>query len=230
MPAKQLDPQQPTSIQSFDVVGVCGVTPGFVSHVGLARDEMDDVTTESMLRLIHMKPPLTFDEDGEKSRAHCIGGVMLSNDEQEKIRVFAERLFGEYLEQGVSDRDQYTVIPRIDDGQGQDDMTIRRQFSCASFVIAAYSRARIEFIETSIATLPSVELKTLQQGWRRGLVRLYEDPERRAADLNLVGNGPWPIVMPGYVLNALNRSDAEVRNGAPYRPQSGDEFFPRRGG
>lgn len=37
----------------------------------------------------------------------------------------------------------------------------------------------------------------------------------------------WPVIMAGYVVNSLNRSPEEIRL-TPYKPRSGDEFFPAR--
>ena len=37
----------------------------------------------------------------------------------------------------------------------------------------------------------------------------------------------WPVIMAGYIVNSLNRSADEIRQ-TPYRPRSGDEFFPTR--
>ena len=45
--------------------------------------------------------------------------------------------------------------------------------------------------------------------------------------LGLAGAGPWPIVLAGYLLNAMMRLEAEIRDG-PYRPQPGDEYYPAR--
>ena len=41
------------------------------------------------------------------------------------------------------------------------------------------------------------------------------------------GDGPWPVVLAGYVLNSLNRDEDEIRS-APYNATAGDEFFPPR--
>ncbi|HVA46794.1 MAG TPA: hypothetical protein VNH11_10555 [Pirellulales bacterium] len=43
-----------------------------------------------------------------------------------------------------------------------------------------------------------------------------------------IGEGDrWPVVLAGYVVNALNRAVELIRQ-APYEPMRGDEFFPPR--
>jgi hypothetical protein len=41
------------------------------------------------------------------------------------------------------------------------------------------------------------------------------------------GEGPWPVVLAGYVINALVRPEEEIRR-VPHTARLGDEFFPSR--
>jgi hypothetical protein len=43
--------------------------------------------------------------------------------------------------------------------------------------------------------------------------------------LGIPGDGPWPVVLAGYVLHALNRTKEDVRR-RPYSPSRNDATFP----
>lgn len=41
------------------------------------------------------------------------------------------------------------------------------------------------------------------------------------------GDGPWPVVLAGYVINSLDRSEEDIRRD-PHAARAGDEYFPSR--
>ena len=71
--------------------------------------------------------------------------------------------------------------------------------------------------------LPLVTLETLAIAYP-DLSQALQSPNTRLR-FGLTGDGPWPVVLPGYVLNSLTRSAPEIRQEAVV-PISGDEFFP----
>ena len=96
------------------------------------------------------------------------------------------------------------------------------RFSCAGFVFEAYKRARITLLDLS--ALPLADMAVIAVGYpqqthliNRGLVR--------AGDLGLDGDGPWPVLLCGYLFHALNRDPGVVREDA-YIPDLSDRHFP----
>ena len=68
-------------------------------------------------------------------------------------------------------------------------------------------------------TLPEVPRQTLEAAYPVFL----DNPDRRER-LGLQGDGPWRVVLAGYLLHALDRTGDEIR-AEPYVAKSGDEFF-----
>jgi hypothetical protein len=58
------------------------------------------------------------------------------------------------------------------------------------------------------------------------LASLLQNPRVRET-YGIPGDGPWPVVLAGYVMNALDRTGEEIR-GTPHTAAAGDEFFPSR--
>jgi len=77
----------------------------------------------------------------------------------------------------------------------------------------------IELIQIDANSLPNVERTTIMSAYplAEGHVALLQD-------WGLEGDGPWKVVLAGYVLHALNRSTEEIRQ-EPYRAKAGDEHF-----
>lgn len=70
--------------------------------------------------------------------------------------------------------------------------------------------------------LPPVSLQLLDAAYPGVEAR----PDLRAR-YKLGGDGPWNVVLAGYVLNALDRPVDAIRR-EPYQPVPGDGFFPRK--
>lgn len=171
-------------------------------------------------------PSYTCSRRSEKPRnVHSLGWAGLTTDEIQQMRVFIERLDSEYEANRITGKPgrQYVIHPHV---RETDDRCSFRRFNCAEFVIEAYRYAGIDVVVTDPEQLPGVELDTI--------VRAYPDHRdslnnsRFRARLGLEGDEPWPVVLAGYVLNALNRSVEDIRSGR-YAPKDGDEFFPSRG-
>ncbi len=97
------------------------------------------------------------------------------------------------------------------------------RFNCAGFVLNAYLEADIQLVDQEHA--PRVTLGFLKAVYSKMEKRL-DDPEFRE-EMGIGTGECWPVIMAGYVVNALNRSTVEIQQ-TPYRPQSGDEYFPTR--
>lgn len=223
MPSHRVVETSPVPIRQFDVVGSDSTgTARFVRHVALAADAHVAYDASSPLRVLHMGPPL---ESAGECVANCVGSVTLSVDEQQQIGIFFAELASEYQAAQVSDLRQYVVVPHVDELRREDQTIVCRRFSCAGFVIEAYREAKIDLLATDTMTLPPVSLDTIRAQYPDLAPRL--DNRRLRAVLGIAGDGPWSVVLAGYVLNSLDRLDAAIRT-TPYRAMAGDEFFPPR--
>jgi len=151
---------------------------------------------------------------------------MLTVEEQLQIRLFSEELESEYNAAQIRhSRDQYVICPHVKEISREDDTAAYLRFSCAGFVIEAYREADIDLLWTDLAHLPLVGLEVLKAQYPE-FAGMLERPRIRD-EFGVGGDGPWPVVLAGYVLNALDRSETEIRS-TPYRATEGDEFFPPR--
>ena len=218
MPAQRLS-SHPVAVRKYDVAGQDSETKRyFVRHVGLADEERDDVRANTELSLVHMGPPLERRKSG--TPIHAVGTAGLTAGQIRQMGVFVDEHLSEYEAEKIRKERQYVIHPHVREPDA--DVPCRR-FSCAGFVIEAYRDAGIELLVTEPATLPGVTLDTLANAYADQAPRLRKPAVR--SSLGLEGDGPWPAVLAGYVLNALNRTVDEIRS-RPYTPASGDEFFP----
>jgi len=225
MPAHRIQ-DQPSAIKFADIAAqdaACG--ENFIGHVGISIENRDDLTKSSrVLRLAHMGPPLQRDTDEVAQEIDVVGSTELTADEQSRIALFIDELEFEYESEKARPKRQYMIKPHFvaDD---EDKFPFPR-FSCGGFVIEAYRDIDIDLLKTDSASLPVVNIETL--------IKAYPDHERRLrhkklrALYGLEEDGPWPVVLSGYVCHALNRSSVECRS-APYTAQAGDEYFPSGG-
>jgi hypothetical protein len=97
-----------------------------------------------------------------------------------------------------------------------------RRFNCATFVMSAYEEgARVPLLDWDLNRLPEVNLDAI--------ANVFGNPVRRTETrnkINLGGNGPWRIVLGGYLLHALNRPDQNIRETAHVVTESAQGEFP----
>ncbi len=218
MPAQRLS-SHPVTVRKYDVAGQDSERePYFVRHVGLSDEERDNVRANTDLSLVHMGPPLERRKSG--TPIHAVGTAGLTAGQIRQMGVFVDEHISEYKAEKIRKHRQYVIHPHVREPDA--DVSCRR-FSCVGFVVEAYRDAGIELLVTEPTSLPHVTLDTLANAYPEQASRLRK-PALRSL-LGLEGDGPWPAVLAGYVLNALNRTVHEIRRG-PYIAASGDEFFP----
>lgn len=115
-------------------------------------------------------------------------------------------------------RDQYIIDPPYKDECDPNTGVRRyRRYSCAGFVIDGYRQVNIELLQLDASSLPEVDRQTIESA--------YAGVSRELLDqFGLHGDGPWRIILAGYVLHALDRSTDDIHK-QPYKAQSGDESF-----
>lgn len=219
MPAWRLG-NQPASFHRFDVAGQDAATEAeFVRHVGLLSAAYNGITCDAAVSLDHMGPPLRTSDNAKPIQT--IGAVPLTADQQEQVRVFVNERDLEYkAEQSLSRWRQYVVHPHV---VRPNESFSRFRFSCSGFVMEAYREAGIGLIEGQSANVPRIDAQKVIHAYPE-----LEDAIRNVGvrkRFGLQGDGPWPVVLAGYVLSALNRTRDEILAG-PHTPLPGDEYFP----
>jgi hypothetical protein len=152
--------------------------------------------------------------------------VPLSRDEIFRIRVFVGRVQGELRAANLRRAmDQYCIAPHVSPLTDKDGTILFRRFNCAGFVLEAYRSAGISLLDTGGEALPEVGLDLLKEQYP-DFASALDRPTLRER-MGLTGSGPWPVVLCGYILNALDRTEDQIR-AQPYRANPGDERFPPR--
>ena len=170
--------------------------------------------------MVDMKPPLITPETAEPSPVDVVGTASLSADDASIINTFICEQSEEYESQKTAWLKQYHVHPHFIRGNGE--MSARR-YSCAGFVFEAYLDVGLTLVDVS--SLPEVELDSLKLAYPDELHPLLDNLKQRSKT-GLSGDGPWPVLLPGYLFHSLNREPDEIRH-TPYQPKRGDECFPR---
>lgn len=197
-------------LPTFAVVGDYqnqGNKAGPVKHVGLLpADMIVDVAEET--NVFHSGPPLAVGQDtgtgpmlGEMS-CHLVGHVSdLSEEERYGMNVWMERIRS--TTPVVQSRGAYyCALPAdraiLDPTTGA---VIGRRFSCVGLVARCYAEgADISLIDE--LQLPRVTKETIKSVWNAGPLAM--------ASVGVMGDGPWQILLPGYLFHSLERSDARV--------------------
>ncbi len=213
-------------VRKYDVASMDSESvPQFVGHVGLSNDgpkELGKDKTPPCLSMVHMMPPLH--DNRHLWPIHAVGTANLSEGQVFQIKILCQRQQKEYEAQQARETAQYVIRPHMKPPDGQYPF---HRYSCAGFVIEAYRWAGIDLVTLSDTAVPRASLATLKEAYRTYEKEL-DDPVQRA-EYGLEGPEPWPVVLAGHVMNALDRSADDIRR-APYQPSYGDEFFPARRG
>lgn len=201
----------------------------FVNHVAILA-EPSSLSFGTKVKVWHVGPPIIAAGSANEAAgsefsptacdAHVIGDIVLDEGECNAILTWMRGIRPEHrgtrLDFGV-----YTVCPHVTYEVSEIGKRLGpRRFSCSGFVIEAYRAARLELIDTN--RLPLVGENEVAAAFP-GLVWIESlDEERHAKyrfkgreDLGLSGQGPWPIALPGYLLQSTVRAtDATPRPNA----------------
>lgn len=216
MPTFDLSSPGKQKLERFDVVGENAAgSPGFVRHIGLHNSDGCEINHDQVVDVVHMGPPLKSDG---RMNAHVAGRVPLTTDEITRIEAWIEKIVDEYQREHAGRRQQFTIDPPWEDYRDPNTGVRRyRRFSCAGFVLNAHRQVDIELLRIDDQALPMVDKRILALAYPRVDLTCLQR-------FGIQGNGPWRIVLAGYVLHALNRTSEEIRQ-EPYRAQPGNERF-----
>jgi hypothetical protein len=218
-------------LRQYDVGGVDSPhVASSVQHLVLSQEERADITkSDAFIAAVHMGPPLR----STPRLAYAIdsfGTVSLEPGEIRQVMEFVdERLLEFQAQRKRTERpslrrqaeDQYIIDPA---SKEPDSSKPYWRFSCAGFVMEAYSWAGLQLlVDRNTHGFPTVTVDRLKEAYPSHADDL-EDPDFRAR-MGLIGDGPWAVVLAGYIINALNRISTDIRS-TPYLPNQGDCCFP----
>lgn len=227
MPAKDLA-TDPCDLARYDVLAQRAPASRFIRHLALIEQDHPGAGGGVRVPATHMSPPFRIGEDLD---VDAMGSVPLSRDETRAMETWISGMNDEYSRQSFSDDgEQYTAHPAWEDVRsGANQGVVRyRRYSCAGFVVDAYREVGIALLPMARdrhgthldeSRLPLVSRATVARNYPAA-TRYPELLER----WGLRGPGPWPVLLPGYVLHALDRAESEIRSG-PYTPAEGDAEF-----
>lgn len=161
-------------------------------------------------------------------KGEVVGSAALSDDEVQKIRTFVDRHASEhaaFAQFGMAELmrsapEMYCILPHAAPFCEDDGRYVRMRFSCVGFVLEAYRMARISLLR--LDDLPLVEMADIAAAYPQ--TRLIRCGAISANALGLDGNGPWPVLLCGYVFHSLNR-DRDVIRQVEYEPTASDRHF-----
>ena len=227
MAATRLHPgASPQRVGIFGVIGQIS-NSGYVDHVGLLRTG-NTVTYNAQVKIYHSGPPLQvgqLDTDtgqpvvGEVP-VHLVGWIDdLEIEEWSGIQSWIEDVRTR-ISPGLR-KLNYRIDPPFH--EVKDPVTgriIHCEYSCVGFVLRCYEEgAGIILLNHDPAGLPAVEKDILREIYGEIVDRLRG---RFAASVGLPGDGPWKLVLSGYVFHALNRPNDQIRT-TPYEVKRVEE-------
>ncbi|TVP96691.1 MAG: hypothetical protein EA381_16875 [Planctomycetaceae bacterium] len=175
------------------------------------------------MRVIEINPPLQRSADPPELPFQIVGTVELTATERLKLELFFDEVLDEYRSLQTKSVDQYHIYPHFVDlaPPGTGAAEAARKFSCVGLVVEAYRVTGLYLVDTE--RLPPIGLDLLCDAYPGASTALRRDAFR--AMFGLVGDGPWPVLMPGYVFHSMNRHPDDFRR-TPYITSEGDEYFP----
>lgn len=225
MPILHLRTDTPQNCSKFSIVGHYATCP-FVKHAAILKADTALLFGTDNIFVWHIGPPLVAGtkttaaaaDKGRKTSIHIVGFVNLDADDIEGIETWLSDVDKEDRPTGTSLTEllaQYRVSPPVYWVLAENGTPLYRQFSCAGFVMDCYRAIAINLIDDShLENFPDV---TMDQ-----VVAAYGSAARREEfrkKFGIPGQGPWKIVLAGYLFHSLNRDNNVIRQ-TPYVPST----------
>ena len=211
-----------TSALQYSVIGQDASGIGDMKHVGMLSGDCRELLRDQEVFVFEMGPPLNLDDSARKMIAHAVGFLDVPTDGFTDVQKRIALWLAEIRTRGV--RCDYRVLPAT---QSTIDSETRRaqyqSFSCAGFVATCYRDGAGVSLVVDEAGLPEVERALTEQIWGRQYMHCAKATRDKLMDrFGLSGPGPWQVLLPGYLLHALN----QARSALPYTPGQPDWKFP----
>ena len=234
MVTKRLDNKLTTGRERFPEHTVVGVYSDnqkyFVRHVAMLARNVE-FPTDIEVQVWHMGPPLVADEESETTpkanlttRVDIVSDISLSIPELNSMKNWRANVNKQRRPRLPFQ--QYIVKPHMKWERSEKGRKLYQRFSCSGFVLECYKEAEITLIDGD-ATLPEIDEQVLSVAYPDlvGIENMKPALQARLGfkgreDLGLEGNGPWQIVLPGYLFHSLQRASADKPRPDPHVPTS----------
>ncbi len=232
LPAHKLPTAQTAQSETATAYSIVGMYSNpadaqFVRHIAILADE-SELESGQPATVWHMGPPL--EGRATLKSVHLVGSILLDLDDVEGIHDWLEDVLKDPPPDNPFRR--YVVRPHWDwHTAPETGRLLYRRFSCTGFVLECYRSIGIDLVNTEERDLPDVNFDMLVKAYpdlkrERALERLMGGLTRD--DLGIGGDGPWRLVLAGYVFHALNEIADEYPRSGTYAPQSvAEAYFPR---
>jgi hypothetical protein len=216
-----------TLFGSYSVVGIYSDGPGtFVRHVALLA--VDTKLPAEKTPIWHMGPPINHGEGTSQpfmaSRIDVAADVVLSARERKSMAHWKAKVAAE--QRPIQRLRQYTVAPPVRWIRGENGRRLYRRFSCVGFVISCYEAAGITLIDINqrmpdanndLVSRMYPEIDELAQRSPEVQCRIGYDGKD---ELGLQGDGPWSLILPGYLFHSLTRFTIASPRPSAFLPSS----------
>lgn len=183
----------------------------FIRHIGLRGPEDETDSAKSPPSMYHMSPPIMLEEIEDLEPDHSFfADLEISHIRKLETFIASHKLQVDAAKRrprGGTDWDEYIVLPHWQ-RSGDDGPTFRR-YSCAGFVFEAYKWAEITLVKAD--ELPDVDYHIVSPIYLRG--KSKESTKRIRSEYGLSGEGPWKILLPGYIVHSFLRDSPSIISG-----------------
>lgn len=227
MPIADVSRDSPAVLAGDVFFQVEGDTP-YVFHTGLCwAEESGPLTNLIPFEVVHICAGIVC----EHVRADVIGNIKLNANERKQIRAFVNRHLGEQKtfrkyakERGLENAGNllFTIHPHAVEPQ---ETVSAWRFSCSGLVMNALQFIGIVLVDLEHGEFPTKSWQAVATFDPYGQADLHREENREYLIQGDQDN--IPVLLAGYLLQSLARTDAEIRE-QPYQAREGDEFYPSR--
>ncbi len=212
----------------------------FVKHVAILK-KASALSNLQTVDVWQVGPPIVAGPLSSSQRfasqtcvASVVGDMKLGVRQCEAVANFLSQVDKQYRLITPLPFQQYQIIPHSTWVRAPEtNRKIRRRFSCSGFVAEAYAEAGVVLVD--LENLPAAKQVEIQFAFP-DLQRISSGSEKlkqrygfvSKEDLGLVGDGPWPVLLPGYLFHACDRSVSEDDYDSFVVPSSDFAYFPLR--
>ncbi|HRI70717.1 MAG TPA: hypothetical protein PK156_41075 [Polyangium sp.] len=201
------------------IVGEFDTDRTTIRHVGLLAQDGPITHANADVDVWHMAPPLVGPPaPGSTMPCHLLG--WLEDLDEENLLLIEQE--ARLMVEGGGWIGQYIVFPAIQLSERKEDkggksMPLRSRFSCAGFVAHCYDRGKKTLVD--LERLPPVHAHQLLQIWPDRKDRFMTEGRRNSVGLK--EGGPWPVLLPSYLLHAIDACEKR-KAPLPYAPVDED--------
>lgn len=213
MPARWLGDHEGAQ---YDLIGECHQGAGAVTHVGILAGPLA-IAAGATVSVFDMGSRLQIEPPGSMI-AHIAATLPLTKEQAEGLAEWIAEI------KTLAGHCEYIALPAaqfVEDGPSE-----RRKywkFSCAGFVVTAYKEGADIKLVVDEDCLPLLDSSKVREVWGPVLGVTSERLQRRYLKaFGLGGDGPWRVLVPGYLFHALEESPEHL----PYTPAATDIAFP----